>query len=169
MCNPTEQDFHSNDRFDDPGIVDGDRLLRHLCIPVQIIEKNGILRISDQAFKHKKRDPGTSVDLECLLIQDGLSELNRRGLMPRSCALIAVSAGSARQLSNGIAWTPKPEEPELGDFASKPNKYHGEIIGPIANCDCRTLAGLAELIWVIKEMDLGPFEGQFPDIGDNVS
>ena len=165
MCNPTEQDFNSFERVDDTNIGDGDRLLRHLCIPVQIIDKNGKLKISDQAFKHRKKDPGTSVDLECLLELDGLSERDRRGIMPNSYALVALSAGQARAHSQGVAWTPKPEEPELAEFAAKSNKYHGEIIGPIANSDVRNLASIAEIIWIKSEMDLGPMKGQSPEVG----
>ena len=167
MCNPTAQDYFSSERRDDPGIRDSDRLLRHLCVPVQIrqVEQTGALRISDQAFTHRKSDCGVSVDLECLLHHAGLTEEQRRGVMPNSFAMIAVTASNARNFSEGVAWTPKPHEPNLSGYSAQDNEFHGEIITPISRSEGRKLATTAQLIWTKGELDLGPYNGQLPDIG----
>ncbi|MEY2928145.1 MAG: hypothetical protein RL367_2622 [Pseudomonadota bacterium] len=162
MCDPVEQDFHAADRFDDPQIGTEDILLRHLCVPVQVMPTSLGLKISDQAFKARKIDPGTSVDLDCLLKKCGIKGIDRKGLMPNAYALVAVTAGAAREHSGGVAWTPKPEEPELGGFAAKPNPFHGEIIRPMNNAGIRNLAAKAELLWVKSDVMLGPFEGRPP-------
>jgi hypothetical protein len=160
MCDPVEQAFHSMDRFDDQKIGASETLLRHLCIPVQILQTAVGLKISDQAFKPKRNDPGASVDLECLLKKSGKNETDRRGIMPNSYGLAAISAGEARQHSAGVAWTPKPEEPDLDGFAAKPNPFHGEIIKPMDKPNIRSLAAKATLLWVSPGVALGPFEGR---------
>lgn len=148
MCNPVEQDFHSTDRVDDPNIGSNDMLLRHLCIPVQIAQTNDGFRISSQAFKPKRGEPGTSIDHECLLIKNGMTFADRAGLMPNSYGMVGILAQTAREHSGGIVWTPKPEEPELESFASKANPFHGEIITPISNANLRSMAAKADLLWV---------------------
>ena len=164
MCNPTAQAYYSTERTDDPQISNDSRLFRHLCIPVQIVTTSNGKKISDQAFKARRADAGTSVDLECLLLNDGLGEVDRRGLMPNSYALAAISVQTARSFSGGVAWTPKPEEPENEGFSALENPYHGEIIKPMTNRHVRDLAANAELLWVAEEMDFGPFAGQSPAI-----
>ena len=77
MCDPVEQEFRSTERFDDPQIGYDDVLLRHLCIPVQIVPTPDGLRISSQAFTIRKSDPGASVDLECLLKKCSMTEVDR--------------------------------------------------------------------------------------------
>ena len=148
MCDPVEQDFHSRDRVDDPKIGSSDMLLRHLCMPAQIAETNDGLRISSQAFRPKKGEPGTSIDHECLLIKNGMTAADRAGLMPNSYGMVGILAHTAREHSGGVAWTPKPEEPKLGSFASKPNPFHGEIITPISKANFRSMAAKADLLWV---------------------
>ncbi|MBY0394838.1 MAG: hypothetical protein K2Q27_16420 [Novosphingobium sp.] len=141
------QDYHGTNRTDDPAIVDDSRLLRHCRTPVQIVrcEINGF-KVSDQAFKLKSGDVGASVDLECLLLQDGLPPDHRFGVMPNTYALIAISAKSAREFASGAAWTPKPLEPDLIGAAREANPWHGEIIGPITNSASRSLASSATTI-----------------------
>ena len=85
--------------------------------------------------------------------------------MPNAFALLAISAECARKFSAGVAWTPKPEEPELEGYAALPNEFHGEIIGKLSRSDTRNLAANAKLIWIKNELDLGPFQGQSPAIG----
>jgi hypothetical protein len=161
MCDPVEQDYHSLVRFDDPKIDADDRLLRHLCIPVQIVtDQTGQRKISSQAFTIRKTEPGASVDLECLLKKCSMTEVERRGLLPNSYGLVAISAGNVRMQTPGVAWTPKPSEPELGEFAAKPNPFHGEIIGPIGKATSRDLAAKAELLWAEAGISLGPFKDQ---------
>lgn len=163
MCDPVEQDFHSTDRFDDESIASCDRLLRHLCIPVQVIPTGEGYRLSDQAFKPRRADPGASVDIECLLLKDGQSHEDRHGRQPNSYALVEITAGEARPHSGGVAWTPKPEEPELEGFAREPNPYHGEIIKPISNAAFREMAALARVLWLKPGVNIakGPFRGGF--------
>jgi hypothetical protein len=164
MCDPVKQDYHSKDRFDDSKIDADDRLLRHLCIPVQIMtdQQTGQRRISSQAFTIRKTDLGASVDLECLLKKCSMTEVERRGLLPDSYGLVAISAGNVRMQTLGVAWTPKPSEPELSEFAAKPNPFHGEIIGPISKATSRELAAKAALLWVEAGIALGPFEDRAP-------
>jgi hypothetical protein len=165
MCNPVRQDYHSMDRFDDPQIGEDDRLLRHLCIPVQIVrDQAGQLRISSQAFTIRRSEPGASVDIECLLTKSSMTEVECRGHLPNSYGLVAISAGNARMQTPGVAWTPKPAEPELSEFAAKPNPFHGEIIGPIGKATSRELAANAELLWAEAGIALGPFEDRAPVI-----
>ena len=151
MCTPTAQDYYSPHRVDDPGIGATDRLLRHCRVPVQIVPRkaNGTtvgLKISDQAFKAKKGEPGISVDHECLLVAAGKTWHDRYGLMPNTYAMIAVTAGEARAHSPGVAWTPKPADPDLTGAASLENPYHGEIIAPMSNAQVRALFALAALV-----------------------
>lgn len=165
MCNPTAQDYHSNHRVDDVEICDDDRLLRHLCLPVHIREVNGALRVSDQAFTFRKDDVGVSVDLECLLLKDGLSERDRRGKMHNAHGLLAINAGVVREFGQGVAWTPKPEETGLQGFAALPNPYHGEIFGRLARSETRKVALRATVLWVSGGVELGPYDGQAPEVG----
>lgn len=151
MCTPTAQCYHSQQRADDAGIGASDRLLRHCRAPAQIVplKQSGEtvgLKISDQAFKAKKGEPGLSVDLECLLLADGKTWHHRYGLMPNTYAMVAVTAEQARAHSAGVAWTPKPEEPELEGFAALENRYHGEIILPMTNAQVRALFALMEVV-----------------------
>lgn len=109
MCNPTSQDYHSDARFDDAGISNDHRLLRHLRLPVQVQEINGTYRISAQAFTFRKQDVGASVDLECLLLNAGMTERDRRGKMPNAYGLLAINAGVARDFGQGVAWIRNPK------------------------------------------------------------
>lgn len=167
MCDPVRQVFHSDQRADDPRIAADDRLLRHVTVPYGVHEKHGKLKLSDQALKPRKSDPGISVDLECLLLKEGLNERDRRGLHPNAHALGAIAAGDARQHSGGVAWTPKPEEPELTSYARAENDFHGEIIRPLEPKSYRELAAAMTILWVRSGIDLGPFEGQSPEISDS--
>jgi hypothetical protein len=148
MCSPHRQDYRSTARVDDKGIGDADRLLRHCRHPYQIVPcpTNG-WRLSSQAFCNKPNEVGVSVDLECLVIQAGYTWQSRYQLMPGAIALIALSAGGARQHSAGVAWTPKPEQAEYEDsFARSANEFHGEIIAPVSRKSSRTLAEMAEIL-----------------------
>lgn len=147
MCEPTAQNYDAHDRYDDPTISDSDRLLRHCRTPVQIVPCaiNG-LRVSSQAFKSARGEQHTSVDLECLLHQAGLPSTARFGLMPRTYALIAVTASDARSVANGVAWTPKPADGNAEGAAAAPNPYHGEIIGPTKDKQSRALAANAVVV-----------------------
>jgi hypothetical protein len=144
MCAPTAQAYHGGDRIDDPGISGDDRLLRHCRTPVQIVPcpVNG-KRVSSQAFKPGRGESHTSVDLECLLHQAGQPSDLRYGLMPNTFALIAITANDARAIASGAAWTPKPaEENGIGATAAA-NPYHGEVVGPLKDRQCRDLAAVA--------------------------
>lgn len=167
MCEPERQDYHGVDRFDDLAIGNDDKLLRHLRIPVQVVPAHNGYRLSDRAFVSRKSETGTSVDLECLLLIDGLSSSDRRGAMPGSKALASVTVEHARTFSAGVAWTPKPEEPELEhEFARAANPYHGEIINPMSGKQARDLAAKATILWTAAGVLLGPFEGQSPIVDD---
>lgn len=148
MCNPTAQDYYSHDRQDDPGIEDGDRLLRRCTVPVQIVPcKIRGQKISDQIFRKRKSDAGASVDLECLLEQDGIGWEDRFGIVPGTLAMAAITAALARGVSQGVAWTPKPEEPDKTPlYVSEANPFHGEIIGEISRADGRALSRQATIL-----------------------
>lgn len=130
MCQPSAQAYLATERFDDHGIGSEDRLARHCRTPVQFSRCaiNGYV-LSDRAFAHKRAEGGTSADLECLLTADGHPADFRYGAMPRTYGLVAVTAGDARTIGAGAAWTPKPEQPELEGGAASANPWHGEIIG----------------------------------------
>lgn len=147
MCNPDAQDYDSDERKDDKGIGDGDRLIRHCRTPIQVVPcaLNG-QRISSQAFRPGKGEKHVSVDLECLLNRDGYHADHRYGAMPNTFALGAITAASARQYANGAAWTPKPEHTGLAGAAGAANPYHGEVIGPISKRDLQDLAEAMTLI-----------------------
>jgi hypothetical protein len=166
MCEPDRQVFHSDQRVDDPNIGPDDRLLRHLTVPFGVHQKHGKFKLSDQALKPRKNDPGISVDLECLLKEKGFGERDRRGLHPAAHALGAIAAADARRHSGGVAWTPKPEEIELTGYARAANDFHGEIIRPLAPKSYRELAAAMTILWVRPDTDLGNFEGQSPEISD---
>ncbi|WP_287002305.1 hypothetical protein [Sphingobium sp.] len=140
MCNPDPQPYHSNHRYNDPKIEDESRLLRHCRTPVQIVscEING-KKISDRAFAGKKSEAGLSVDLNCLLEKDGKGSSHRFGKLPNTYAILSVTAAEARANSAGVAYTPKPEEPELEGAAREANPYHGEIIHPMTGAQARAL------------------------------
>lgn len=146
MCAPTAQDYHSAERFDDHDISGNDRLLRHCRTPVQVVPcpVNG-RRVSSQAFKPGRGEVHTSVDLECLLLRDGLPSDARYGLMPNTYALIAVTADHAREIAGGVAWTPKPHGDGEG-AAGSANPYHGEILAPLKDAQCRKLASAAAMV-----------------------
>ncbi|QCB43006.1 hypothetical protein E5673_12905 [Sphingomonas sp. PAMC26645] len=153
MCTPVRQDYLSDERFDDNEIGNDDRLLRHCRTPIQIVKCpiNGY-RLSSQAFRPGKGETHVSVDLECLLLKDGLEADARYGAMPNTFALAAVTAGAAREHAQGAAWTPKPEMVGLPGAAGDENIYHGEIIGPMTK---RNYQDLAETI-VLVRTDLNP-------------
>lgn len=142
MCTPEAQDYFSEKRTDDPGIADVDRLLRHCRPPVQVVpcKLNG-QKFSDQIFRKKRGEAGLSIDLECLLLRDKLTWEHRFGTMPGTLGMVAINAGDARSINGGVAWTPKPAQPELEPNASaQPNPYHGELIGEISRSDGRSLS-----------------------------
>ena len=151
MCNPTAQAYHGIERTDDADIADGDRVLRHIRTVVQLssVRRDGIVigrTVSDQAFKPRRDEPGVSVDLECLLNKENLTWEARYGVMPDTVAMIAVSAADARLHGRGVAWTPKPEEPNLAGFQAEANPYHGEILTPLAPADFRALRAKAQIL-----------------------
>ena len=147
MCAPTAQEYFSAVREDDTGIGTQDRLLRNCRLPVQVVpcEVNGYV-ISGQVFVRKKDEAGTSIDLECLLLNEGKTWQDRFGAQPGTLAVVAVTAGDARKHSDGVAWTPKPEEPHLAPAAAADaNPYHGEIIG-ISRSAARKLSALMHIV-----------------------
>ncbi len=148
------QEYESSEREDDPGIKAGDRLLRHCRTPFQIVPDavNGH-RLSSQAFMTKKDEVGASVDLEELLKEDGLPSDHRFGSIPATVALIAVTAGQARENANGVAWTPKSEDPSAIGAARDANPWHGEIIGPISRSASRRLAEKYQMVRMEKFED----------------
>lgn len=148
MCTPTAQDYFSDERYDDSEIAHGDRLLRHCCTSLHFVSCpiNG-RKLSDQVFKRKTSDAGTSVDLECLLAHDELTWESRFGTMPNTLAMVAVTAGDVRAVAGGVAWTPRPEQPDLAPLAvAEPNIYHGEIVGQISRANERSLARKAVIL-----------------------
>jgi hypothetical protein len=134
------QDYFGLSRTDDLAITAKERLLRHCRSPVQIVpcEING-RKISDQAFKMKPSEPGLSVDLEQLLLNQGLPTTYRYRAMPNTFAMLAVTADDARRCAGGVAWTPKPAEPLLNTASATANPYHGEIIKPMTSKSARDL------------------------------
>lgn len=148
MCEPTAQNYSSDARYDDVGIGDADRLLRHCRSPVQVVPcpVNG-RRISSQAFKAAKGEKHVSIDLECLLAQDGLPPDARYGLMPSTHALAAITAAQARALGQGVAWTPKPADTAAVGAAGLANPYHGEVLGPLTK---RALVELSEDLVLVR-------------------
>lgn len=151
MCEPDEQDYRSSVRSDDPKIGANDLLYRHCRSPVQVVPvkregKEIGAKISDQAFKGKSGEAGISIDHGCLLRRAGLTWSNRYGLMPNTFAMLSVTAAQARAQSGGVAWTPKPSEPELDGFAALPNPFHGEIILPMTNRQVRDLFAVAQIV-----------------------
>ena len=149
MCAPAEQNYAAEERIDDQGIGDEDRLLRYCRTPIQVVPCpiNG-QRLSSQAFRPGKVEKNVSVDLECLMHQDGLPTDARYGAMPNTFALAAISARNAREHANGVAWTPKPEHPGAVGAAESANKYHGEVIGPLSK---RSYQNLAEQVSLIRD------------------
>jgi hypothetical protein len=148
MCSPKQQNYHSSVRVDDKGIGDDDRLLRQCRTPFQIVPcpTNG-WRLSSQAFVSRPSEVGVSIDLECLIIKSGKTWHSRYKMMPDALALAAFSAGNARQHSAGVAWTPKPEEPEHEqNFARSANEFHGEIIAPIDRKNSRSIAEVCVIL-----------------------
>lgn len=146
MCNPSAQDYFATERSDDLGLPDDARLIRHCRTPVQIVpDGGGGFRVSSQAFLPKPREPGTSVDVECLLQKDGHPPDHRYGLMPNTLAMLAITAGQARAVANGACWTPKPKEPGLVGAAAEENPWHGEVLGVTAKAS-RALASSALVV-----------------------
>lgn len=152
MCEPTAQAYDGTVRTDDSGIDNNDRLLRHCRVPVQIVplKRDGVVigrKISDQAFKAKKGEVGISIDIECLVLRAGKTWQDRYGLMPNTCAMIAVRAFEARKHGRGVAWTPKPAEAHLVGYSALENPYHGEIILPLkSNSAHRELFRSSEIV-----------------------
>lgn len=147
MAGPTAQPYFAATRFDDLAITGQTRLIRHCRTPVQIVPcpKAG-RKISSQAFKTKRGELGASVDLEESLLAAGKTAATQFGLMPNTFALIAITADNARKNSAGLAWTPKPAEPEKAGYAALPNPHHAEILTPISNSQARALLDLSEIV-----------------------
>ena len=148
MCDPQRQDYFGSDRFDDIAVCDTDRVLRHCRTPVQIVkcQRNGS-KVSDQALKPRKDEAGVSIDHECLLRKDALPPDHRYGSMPNTFALIALSTGELRKAGGGVAWTPKPDEPDMPFESQRPaNPWHGEIIGHIVPKLARELIQSAAVV-----------------------
>jgi len=157
MCNIECQDYFGDDRHNDPAIEDGDRLIRHCRTPVQVVPCaiNGH-KISDQAFKPGKGDAGLSIDLERLLLNQGLTAMDRFGVMPNTFAMLAVTAADARQHASGVCWTPKPAQPELApNLVAAPNVYHGEIVLPMTPKSGRALYALSVVVHTIINNEAG--------------
>lgn len=153
MCEPTAQDYHSDQRIDDSGILGPHLLVRHLVTPMHVVPCpiNGV-RISSQAFVTRKEHAGVSIDLECLLAAAGLAPDARFGTLRDTLAVGVVTAADARAVAKGAAWTPKPAEPELKGTAAEANPYHGEIILGDLGSSARKKAsrGLSESCKVIR-------------------
>lgn len=123
MCRPVRQTYGSTELVDDAGIADDDRAIRHCRTPVQIVDDHltGGKKVSSQAFKAKPGE-GCSVDLECLLLKAGLHATARCGVMPDTYAMIAVCAGSVREVGGLVAYTPKPADHQPA------NDFHGDLL-----------------------------------------
>lgn len=91
---------------------------------MQIVDDHltGGKKVSSQAFKAKAGE-GCSVDLECLLMKAGLHATSRCGVMPDTYAMIAVRAGSVRDVGGLVAYTPKPAD------HLPANDFHGDLLG----------------------------------------
>ena len=144
MCTPKAQNYFAGTYNDDPGIGAADRLLRHCRNPYQTAKCaiNG-RKISDRAFAGRD----ISVDLECLLDQDGLAPDHRYGALPETVALLAVPTGALRAEGLGAAWTPKPKEPDAQHPAQQAaNPYHGSIVGQPTPAMSRALVRASETV-----------------------
>lgn len=147
MAAPTAQDYFAPTRSDDKAIAGGSRLIRHCRAPAQIVPcPRAGQKISSQAYKAKRGDLGASVDLEDSLIASGKTAIGQFGVMPNTYALLAITADVARQHSAGLAWTPKPAEPEKEGYAALPNPHHGEILTPITGAQARALTNHSEVL-----------------------
>jgi len=151
MSGFTAQNYFGSVRFDDPEIPGSEVLYRHCRTPVQIVPvRVGAVtvgeKISDQAFKGRSSDAGVSIEIDSLLAKANKSWSDRYGLMPNTKAMISVTAADARVSSKGVAWTPKPKQPDLEGFARAENEFHGEIILPITPSQARQLFSQAKIL-----------------------
>lgn len=156
MCNPVAQEYGSLSLCDDPAIGSMDRVIRYCRTPAQIVpDGKGGMRLSDRAFAHKPQHGGTSVDLECLMLRDGVDPLRNVGLLPNTFAVVALSAGDIRSVAQGVAYTPKHRDDSAVGYAREPNAYHADIIGPITSSISKKLLKHCSIVIPIRD-DLLP-------------
>lgn len=94
------------------------RLLRTLQAPQHVQHEDGIWRPSSAAFSASRADAACSVDLEQLLVEDGLSAKSLFPSLPKSVGLVALPLSIV--IGEGLEAKHDPVESDW---------YHGGILG----------------------------------------
>lgn len=125
MASPPRDENGVVTPHDDADIANDDGLLRRIIPDVHVYTNdNGDKRISSAAFKESSRNApygGMSVDIESLVVADGIAPASRAG---EEEGLVRLPAEDMRNLGFKVGSDPIANDPEYPD-----NPYHGEVWG----------------------------------------
>jgi hypothetical protein len=135
-------------RTDDPTIGDAEDLLRRVARDWIVTEQaTQRRRLSSAAFRDGNQE--ISVDLSSLTTPPAC--LSRGG--PSIVGVVSVTAGQARNLKQGVARDPIPEDPA---HAIPEDPAHAVIFGEQNRATCKGLASCAKWVFPPESNPLDP-------------
>lgn len=140
---PTPRDAQGNVvPHNDPEILDNDRLIRLVNPTHHVVwdANQQVHRISSALFNPSSSNAGVSVEIEPLLVADGISIATR---VPSGWGAVSLNAGDARVINLDVG-----KHPLSGNQPGAPNPYHGEIWGVRSRASKRHLVEKA--IWIVN-------------------
>lgn len=124
------------------------RIARTVQGPFYVLDRDGEWRVSSALFKASKSDSYCSVDLEQLLVEDGLNAETLYPQLPDSLGLVGLFVREILAENHIVRHVPVDE-----------NWYHGGIHGPLTQSVRKRLALACHVIVPINPAAVAAYAG----------